>query len=285
MSHVAESGAVLVSSSVVNCTNKLVQEFLKLKRVPNERGLKKSRIEILKKRIESGDFAEIPQWVRCTVNGKVYRVNGQHTSAVFNEIGIPPGQKVLLVDYTASDLKQLSRLWGNHDNSSVMRTIGEKIFAAAGAHRSLTSVPQCILTSVISGIRYSESVDKVALSMPIDYVGKNTEFITFYNENFPMLQTSKQFRLRSVVASIFDTWSVNRTAAKKFWTLVKDESDVAGSPTRFLADFLKTKADHHNKEKTVYYCFSCWNSFRENAKKMRDLKWSEKAIISSEGLI
>lgn len=103
------------SSSQRRITKTLTAWMLGLKSVPGERTLQKSRVNELMRKLRDGNAIPF-DWISATCDGEEYRINGQHTSAMFDRYPeLMAGNVARVLCYDCDTMEDVMRLWQQID--------------------------------------------------------------------------------------------------------------------------------------------------------------------------
>ncbi len=233
----------------VLATKTLAKEFAEMTPAPGDRPQKNWRSSELKAIIDSGEF-RTANWASCLCkqDGKLYRVNGKHTSLIFDGMNgkFPDEQYVEVERYEADTLEDVAALYGTFDSRLSMRTSGDVTHAYAATCEELAGIPLPILNTCASGIGYAQYEEQVkAQTNAMDRAAELIRQAAFAQWYWSIVsgvdqKASQHLRRSPVVAAMFRTWNKNKGASTEFWTLVRDATGAKPScPDRVLNEFLK----------------------------------------------
>src|SRR5712675_629850 len=111
----------LVNAEVKPITKELVTQFHRMKASPTERELNSLRVRHLREKVDAGQMTTF-QWAIARLKGQDYRVNGQHSSTMLDELAqapngaFPSDAKVHLDTYEVDDEAELAILFRQFDD-------------------------------------------------------------------------------------------------------------------------------------------------------------------------
>ena len=252
-------------------TREIAEDFFTMPHYKTERPVRPIRMSQLADRLESGLFFS-PRWATAVFNGRVYRMNGQHSSKLLSECNgsFPAGMKVIVDRFQCDTDVDMAELFEQFDARASSRTGGEIINAHGRVHDELDQVSTTVISIAVRGIAYAVCPSgRTVVEDQARLIHKNTRFIFFAE---PLL-TSGVLKRAGVVAAMYNTWRKDPTDAKRFWEMVHFETGATPScPTRVLAKFLLTTtavgngASNESKkwDKRAFYvkCITAWNAWR-----------------------
>jgi hypothetical protein len=222
-------------------------------------------------------------WACAKVDGKLYRVNGQHTSHLFHQNNklITGGLKVNATVYECSNMEEVAELYAKFDSAVSSRNAGDVNRVYAGTLESLIDLPAWLINLCTTGLAYAKWGER--------YMAKRREeraMLLTANEDFilyiwELSKTSgsggfKSMKKGAVVAAIYETYHISEDISRQFWEAVRDATGASpDTPDRMLNAFLIQAALNsgaklaRNKSaatrREIYAkCILAWNAFREN---------------------
>ena len=288
----------LVSSNVVPLTKQLAEKHRDMAGSPTERELDPSRVWYLSKKIEVGLFVP-PSWAVVTVDGKEYRMNGQHSSHALCDTGsFPDGLQVHLDHYEADDIHGLVTLFRQFDARKSSRSTVDIAGAYKGVVDGLESICPKIALRIAKGIAWHLKQIVGAPAPTSDEVGSLLMVDT--HKDFILWAASlswdkaRECEKPHVVAAMYGMFEQQPDGARAFWdTLIRqvhhaDEEHPSTALGALLMDAMKGQGSFESerpKPAFIYEaCVQAWNSFRaEKPSKMaRLLKADPKSKGYSE---
>lgn len=283
----SRNGFVYDGFETLSLTEDLAIDFACMPQFCGERRKQKARVSQLYDHLRAGRFYS-PRWATGTLEGKTYRVNGQHSSAMLVDSGdyFPSGMDVIIDRFTCYSAEGLANLFSIFDPKYSARTRNDIINAAGRIHGDLSDVSTTILSLATSGIVFSKCIETGASQKSFSdqyragLVHQNKEFILWRNS----MGHTKVFRDSGTIAAMYRTYHKDAIAAELFWKLVSDESaPKADCPTRKLARWLlnaKLEADRgvgRRWDAKAYYtkAIHAWNAWRKGVP--TQLKYVPKA--------
>lgn len=256
-----------------------------------ERDLSKTRMAFLEGELEQGRFYS-PTWVFATLNGKRYRVNGQHTSNLLaNANGhFPKGLSVNIIEFHCESENDLAELFATFDRPESARSMRDIIGAHAAQHEGLAGISARNVARGTAGILFArrqtgQSKGAIGRDDRARLVHDHADYLKWVSPIIAIRPLDRE----AVAAAIFLSSRVDREAAMKFWLAVHDGSEQNHrGPSRVLQSFLlNLKIDERargtNREqrwppRAIFVkCIHAWNAWRRGA--ISDLKYYEGSPI------
>lgn len=267
---------VLQKIEVKRLTASLVDEFVTMNRLPQDRELRSRRISFLKDQIQAGAF-RTTEWasVHCKDTDEVYRVNGKHTSTLFSQMEELPKIQVVVERYQCETMEEAAQLYATFDSRESARTSHDINFAFSASVPALSGVSSRTIDTCVSGISFAlkelayageRAVERAErLLSEYSFVLWASQFLSFggADRKTPLLRAP-------VAAAMFKTYKKHRDGAQDFWTLVRDESAQVGDATRVLSKFLERsrlkgsyaiKATVVGQREVFVKCLHAWNAW------------------------
>lgn len=256
-------------------TPTLINEFVTMEAAPQDRIISPRRIQVLKAACERNEFRTC-QWasVFCKQTGKIYRVNGKHTSNLFSQMNgeRPKDIEVVIERYECDTLADVARLYSTFDTRESNRSTADINRAYAASVKELADVAAFAVNICVTGIEYSVSGESSSRNLAADRAEqamKETAFIVWADT----VLTLKHLKRSAVVAAMFLTWKKSQKDSNEFWLMVRDGTGSTPScPTRKLEKFLLTnmvKGSQKDKSVTTremhVKCLHAWNAWRKGA--------------------
>lgn len=279
----------LISSETVPLTNEIVQKFLDMQPSPTERTLDIKRVKHLKDKAEAGYLVPF-NWSCAKVNGKIVRMNGQHSSVMLNDLddNLPKGLKVHLDTYEVDDTDGLALLFRQFDDRKSSRSPLDVSGAYQGLEKDLDNVPRASAQVAVQGVTwFRRSIEGFPVKSGDDiYDAFHQKALHKYIKYVGRLLTSKTRELKRVqiLSALYATHSANEKVSVEFWNTVAKGGDEYSpeSPTTVLAKWLQNAFDKEMKKApkaAEYYnaCIYAWNAYRAN----RDIRMINIKAIKS----
>ena len=273
---VSTCGFRLIGSETVPMTPELAKAFKEMPGSPTERELNPRRVHHLLKKMEQG-LAVPFNWADVVLNGKKYRINGQHSSDMLTQTqlnGAFPKSCIAHIDhYEADDINGLVTAFRQFDDRKSARTPIDVSGAYQNIHDELHEVPRSLGKLAIEGVNWHrgsvEGIDK--LNGDDQYIlFNNAEYHPFVVWFAGMLNGSKapEVKLVPVVAATLSTFTADEKAATEFWADVRDggREYEEQHPASILYDWLhRFKAGEFSvKQPNLYQgAIYAWNAFRD----------------------
>lgn len=263
-----------LGTSVRPLTPELAKEFATMDSFAGERSLKKRRLNFLKGKLDNGLFYS-PKWAVARLNGKRFRVNGQHSSLMLAESNgsFPHGMEVTIDEFELDDDHDLAKLFSQFDAPTSSRNAIDIAGAHGRIHSSLAEFTAAALRVCTAGIAYAMSHHKetpVSVKEPDEQaalIHENLDFVAFAKPFVNKIE----FKRQPVMAAMFITFRKSPEDAKRFWDYVDSESHPDNTnPTRVFAKFIRTEALKSKRnlvslEGRAFFVKSihAWNAFRK----------------------
>lgn len=280
----------------VVATKALAKEFAEMDAVPYERPLRERRLVVYRKIAGEGGFRPVT-WARCycTETKTTYRLNGHHTSVMLASMPKLPEFHVIVENYTADTLEDVSHLYATFDTQMQSRTARDVYMAFAGATPELSNIPGAIINVSASAIAYARHQDaayKLTAAERGDLMLDHTEFVQWVADIIVGYPAYNSIKRSPVVAAMLLTWEKDPENATKFWRLVRDESGVRpDSPDRKLARWLAVSTQRSNSRKTSVAKYDAreffvrslraWNEWRTNKAEKISYDPSDKIPVTA----
>lgn len=242
------------------------------------------RIEWLARLIQEGRFYD-PEWATAELNGKLYRVNGGHSTAALSLCNghFPAGLNAVIRRFHCEDEKDLADLFDHFDTGKSTRSITDRIKAHGAVESELSDVKSTYVKYAISGIAaylsdFGES-GQLSTDESIQFLHQHQSFIVFARQ----FNGERRLRDRGPMAAMFACYDKNHSLASTFWEEVRDESNPDNtSPTRILSVFLRDQKGEESSKRfdmrAIYAkCIHAANAWQ--AGKSTDLKYHHKAAL------
>jgi len=275
-------------------TEKLAKKVRDTASCPQERGLKKSRIAVLREKISS-KLAIGFRWAIACCKGKEYRVEGQHTSYLLCESPdlIKEHKLYATVEYyncdTMQDVVLLYAQFNPKLSSRSTHDINQP-FAAVNPIIVKADVTPRVIDLCASAVAFAQEghEEKYGTKEQMDVRAKRLltkevgEFAVFVQKIFSSLTSKEKKDLSRIptVAAMFRTWSKNKHDANIFWKEVAHDNGTHGSPSRLLKSYLhdsiigyagkgRSKKKSVNHREMYIRCLLHWNAFRNGNGKVK----------------
>lgn len=262
----------LIRSEVKPLTQDLAIQFRALDASPTERDLNPSRLRMLREKAENGLLINF-HWATANVNGKVMRVNGQHSSTMLADLNgeFPQGLKVHLDEYEVDGLNGLTSLFRQFDDRKSGRSSADVAGAFHKLEPNLQDVPPPTGKLGIEGINYYKTNVEGTSSLKGDeqyslfHESTLHSFLKWIGELFSI--KTPELRRPAVVAAMYGTFDKNEKAAREFWESVARGGDEyeTNAPATVLDEWLKkAKTGELDTLKPGQYYLGCiyaWNAY------------------------
>jgi len=251
-------------------------ELLELNTYERQRSLKPKHLKMLCEEIESGHFLvgdiavatlEYEDKRKVIVNGqhqlKAVMITGKDINAVFQDYSCQ----------TQEDLSTLYRRFDNHQS----RTLGDIVGPEAAAYG--ITWKRVVLRLVVSAAIFQDNAHSIPKIDKVKYVSSQIRQGDFVDHIIRDGITCKHMKRASVVLAMMNTWDKDKTAAKTFWTNVRDGAGLnCQDPALLLRNYLLTAMVSSNSHRAsarkeivsareMYTkCIHGWNAYRKGRK-------------------
>ena len=275
----------LVDSVAVDLNPTIVQQFATMPASPTERELSEKRKKHLKDKVEGG-LAMPFNWAKAQFDGKEYRVNGQHSSAMLYEFGqnLPDGLKAHISTFEVSSHEELALLFRQFDDRNSGRTAGDVAGAYQGLETALSGVKRVIARISAEGLAWHNNEvlgnpkivgdDRYALLHDANY----HPFVN-WADSVISHRHYDEMKKASVLAAMYESFANFPREAQSFWKEVAKHVVLNGEsgldedhPAARLGTWLVDAADKDKKHfkpsptdnyQAGVYCFNAYNSNRD----------------------
>lgn len=294
-------GWKLIKEELVPVTEDLAIQFCKMEKVPGERPIRAAITRDIAAHIDRGEHKPF-EWTYALVDGKKFRINGQHTSLMFRDDPhlIRPGMMARVCVYKCDTLEDAATLWGIYDSQRSARTKGDVCFSAFSSfcYEQRLQVPSArIFAKAQAGIMRVKWIDNRGLTSKTsaedaNLIVKSHEFVFWFAEEFKQ----DKFRQRAVVSFAYATW-LNlrftkfehmrfRDAYDRFWNeILKGTSSNPQDVTRLAREWVlekrcnSIKSDMAATEQAIAGClFWAWNAYMNRKKLTKVRPMASEAI-------
>jgi len=266
-------------------TRELAEEFATMPASPCERRVKPQRLDFLRSKIDNGLFFS-PKWatVKVKSTGRIYRINGQHSSLVLAEANghFPRGLTATIEHFVVDTEDDIPLLFDQFDNPISSRTNQDLIKAYASTRSELSDFNLIVLSAALSGFAASICPERGGKSGKMSTITgidrarlvHDAGFIRFALWAIPIMSpVAKAITSKSTCyMAMHRTYSIAAADSETFWTWVRDESHPDNKhPSRVLAKFLITETGRGAKASNgkgwtqraiSTKCVHAWNAFR-----------------------
>lgn len=229
----------------------------------------------LTSKLEDGKFMS-PHWAIAELDGKVYRVDGGHSSAALYawKGEFPVGKKINMRRFICETADDFADLYSQFDPKNSLRTFMDKLRAHMAVDSGLQNVTRTACKNAVKGISFYEShcgeEERLDEDEQIGLAHSEGEFIKWCQQFIGR----RHLQTASVVAAIYATWKVDPAASNIFWSHVRDEDHPNNKDaTRTICTFLRVGAKEEKFKSRAYYakCIHAWNAWLDGSK--TDLKY------------
>jgi hypothetical protein len=278
---------------VERLTKRLAKYYAEMEPAPNDRPLSRKRIEMLRKEVNEERFRTC-EWAEatCGETAKLYRINGKHTSTLFNEMnGEFPTEPIHVIcqRYECDTLADVASLYSTFDSKISSRSQQDinRIFAAA--HPDLKDIPARIISRCVTGMSYAvwglKGDSGVSQEKRAQLLIEHPNFVLWF---VSVLTADAQFLNRGpVVAAMFQTYQKAQRDSNEFW--VRDGSGARPTaPDRKLQKYLlqtsvgvgagcRSEKERDDSRAMYCRCVHAWNAWRRGD--TTDLKYYAKSKL------
>ncbi len=276
----------------INLTHDKAVAFLELDTFQGERNVNERHVQRLYNAFASGRFMwEHVIIATCKCDGKLYRVNGQHTCWMRLNAPKDAEAPVREIVYSVSDEHGLRDIYATFDQNK-SRTSGHIMKALLIGNGSSTDLWPSKVGEYAMALRFwlypweaSElSVQDVAQLIESKYSDLFNQVGLFYQEKY---DSYKNIRRKPVMAAMFATFESAPRLAVEFWNPVCDAIGFTSKEDArwHLRRFLDTHSESRKSStmKTVptedFYrvCIAAWNRWRKG-EKVQSLRPTDKRL-------
>lgn len=269
-------------AKLVKISETLAKKFRDLERYPNDREIRPVRCTFLREQIRLGYFRG-SEWVsaRCAADGKVYRLNGKHTSAVICEL-YESGEKFadfhqLVREYECNTMEDMAHLFASFDPKESARSKNDIVKGFAATKEPTRELPSRMLNLITTGLAFNVWQRNYRRQSPVEQsllLLQHTDFATWVTTMLHNKKGAEHLRRMSVIAAMARTWFKDPDAAEEFWTKLRDDcDDPKAAPTRKLYRYLlthkvgavKDASESVSDLELFIRCLLAWNAWRGQA--------------------
>jgi len=253
---------------------------------PTERDLDRKHVEKLTDRFKGGLM--IPCcWATVKFQGRVYRINGHHSSEGMLAAGeaLPPRVVIHFDEYEIDEPEGMAVLFRQFDGRLSMRDSAD----VAGAYQGL--VPELEGITRATGKLGVEGIDwhlRVIEEVPVRS-GDDKYSMFLVPVYYPFLHwlsgvisvKTPELKRTSIIGAMYETFLKSESGAVDFWSAVArggltDDDAPATVLSRGLVEIKETKGQPPPKPGQIYaQCIKAWNAFR-SGEKLRSLVYNLK---------
>lgn len=264
-------------------TSDLAQTFRDLPGSPTERVLDRGRLKHLRQKADEGLLVTF-HWATARMpDGRVFRVNGQHSSAMLCDLNgaFPDGAHAHIDEYEVSSPEGLAQLFRQFDDRKSSRSSSDVAAAYQGLEQELADTAKPIAKIGVEAVawfrRYVEGVSAPVGDEQYSLFHESTlhRYLKWLNDVFSI--KTPELKRVPVVAAMHGTFEKNETESRAFWMMVarggKEYDD--NHPATVLDTWLKSsKEERADLKPGEFYrgCVYAWNAYREE-KSIRDIRY------------
>jgi hypothetical protein len=249
-----------------------------------DRKLMMNWVEYLARQMESGSFRwEQVNLITCSFEGRVYRMNGQHTCWARINAELPKGTRtpVQWLRYEAQTFDDMRMLYATIDRGKArgMQTV---VTSYLSGREEFPDFKKGLLARLAEGlslwlwenqnVRTLHTGDERAYLLLKDHHKAAVAIGQFFQDSTP--KSVKHLYRASCIGAMFGTFSKFPHVAKEFWTAVRDGEMLQKKDPRFtLREYLLTsKVSKTNinaelrvvsSEEAYRACLIAWNAHRQ----------------------
>src|SRR5262245_28119251 len=277
----------LVKTEVLPLTFELVQQFKTMEGSPTEREVNPARCKYLYEKFAAGHLIPF-LWCIADLNGKKYRMNGQHSSTVLAQMDgmFPKNGTVLRSEFSVKDKEGLAYLFRQFDDRKSARTPADVSGAYQGLYDEVKDVNRASAKAAIEGAAwYRRVIEGVPTPTGDDQYGLFAvraldTFVHWASEIFS-IKTPEMMKL-PVIGAMYGTFTTNEAEAKPFWEEVARGGDQydESAPSSVVDAWLKEiKTERLNLKPGQIYqgCIYAWNAHRSD-RTLSKIKFDAKTM-------
>ena len=267
-----------VETKLIKLTKSVVNQMLSYPPTPGERPLREHHVEYLKTQLAKNTF-RTPTWSTafCEADGNTYRVNGQHTSFMFGEMGDLPDIKVNFETYYCVSREDVAELYATFDPPASTRSIGDINHMFSAVDPVLAELPKRLVDVCVTALATVRFGLVGAKRIPREERSK----LMFDDKDFMLWVESIHTHSKSdpnlvkvpIAVAMFQSYKSSKVMAEDFWTKVRDgSSQNQDCPSRRLRDFIlstsvggigSARSKSINSKVYTDYCMSAWLAYRK----------------------
>jgi hypothetical protein len=262
-------------------TLELATKFIEMENFVGERKLNDRHVDFLLEEAKNGRFlGDITALASCTCgwDGKVRRLNGQHTSWMRTSMPKDWCPTVHVLHYKADREEDFRSLYGSFDRILV-RSNKHVVVSGFYGTEEFKEISAGNLGRLAAGLRLwtcessrdTRPIDRVMELMKGKHYKLVIEVSQFLNGISPSSATHMYCRA-PVTAAMFATFDKSVSDSLKFWEMVRDGGGSTTHPAQVLMKYLiktniRSEPGNRNysavpREDMFRICISAWNSFR-----------------------
>ncbi len=273
-----------LSTQQIPLTPAVAQTFATMNQWEGERPVREERVRMLLDKINSGLFHS-PTWAFARLEGKIIRINGQHSSlALLKAPRFPQHLEATVLEFKVDSRADLAELFDQFDNPQSMRRLRDTIHAHLAVEGALADCPPNILQVILSGIAQGDGQANQSNAERAALMHSHQPFIAFARQ----LSGRRHLMYTAVIAAMYLSWKRDERRCQEFWNLVADESHVdSANATRALARFLRGEVVGRSargglrwdRRAVMVKCLHAWNAYWR--RQTTSLKYTPSAPVPS----
>jgi len=260
----------IIKVESVPLTRELALEFAVMTPVDGERPLKEARLHFLALHLEKGTFFGVV-WSKGVerTSGKLYRLNGQHSSHLLAELDPDRFPQGLFATVTTweFDAQDKPTLFDYFDNPRSARSNTDKMATYRAEHPDLEHIDLDLLVHIANGLHvYNDGIEK-GLTLPPRNRGlyfNDVEYRQFarWIDSFKDSRNKWMLAQAGITAEMFADYKKSELLASEFWGYVlRDNHPDVDHESRELARVFndwkssarnKTQADFRKKASSYW---------------------------------
>jgi hypothetical protein len=279
---------------VQRVTYRLAKEFATMDPAPSDRPMSERRLNVYDTIVKRNEM-RVVTWAKahCAETGGTYRVNGKHTSTLYNRLA-ENGEldkfvlHVLVEEYQCDTLEDVARLYGTFDSKLGVRTAADINASFAASVPELAVMSRRLINLAVAGICYHKNPtvrgggsSRESAADRAEVLLDETKFVVWLGDMVGASgiesKTRRHLARASVVAAMMGCWNKAQKPCDQFWTEVRDGTGATPDvPSRKLEKFLLThvhtaRGNQESKnarfkvgDKEMYVkCIHAWNAWRK----------------------
>jgi hypothetical protein len=230
-----------------------------------------ARVSWLYAILRAGDFYS-PTWSRVKIkskNGKIYRVDGGHSSHMLVHcagVDFPEGLSVTVRTFHCADISEAVYLYELFNQNKSTRTDNDLIKNRIAYVPTLKSLAPSSVYHAIRGVaRHSSLWHPRGEYNKLDAIYQEPQFVKWAMD----FVGRREFKKPGVLAAMFATFKKDQKVANVFWQSVRDATaNQPTCPSRTLSTFVHTLVYDRNapikwNARAQYVkCIHAWNAYR-----------------------
>lgn len=261
----------------IDFTAKAAYDFLDMDTFQGERPVRQSHVQYLYDEEVAGRFIwHLVTIAIATLQGRSYRINGQHTAWMRIHVEDQRRREVRLMVYKVDDSEQLRALYSAYDRNAPRTSQHVSKVQLIGTEAA-EGIPPSYLGKLVSGYRVFLNPDYKTTMTTTDVITRIKAQAALFNTvgRFHVMHydDANFVRRSALVGAMFATFSQAVKASDEFWTPIcsglgmENRSDHRWLLRRYIESHGHTISggrDIISQEDLYRVCINMWNHWRTN---------------------